>query len=85
MSAHIGYYHDGYANLAWAILQDGIRSNDRYFLESDWADVLREICRLDDILHPKHVPLGVVIDRRKQSAKRAKTYRDKKRSEKDGD
>ena len=44
-------YHDPYANLAAAILDSGKRCNDTAFLESDWADILREICRLDDIMH----------------------------------
>ena len=44
-------YHDPYANLAAAILDSGARCNDTAFLESDWADILREICRLDNIMH----------------------------------
>lgn len=41
-------YHDGYANLAAAILERGKRENDTAFLKSDWADILREICKMDD-------------------------------------
>ena len=44
-------YHDPYANLAAAILDSGARCNDTAFLESDWADILREICRLDSIMY----------------------------------
>ena len=44
-------YHDPYANLAAAILDSGVRCNDTTFLESDWADILREMCRLDNIMH----------------------------------
>lgn len=44
-------YHDPYANLAAAILDSGVRCNDTTFLESDWADILREICRLDSIMY----------------------------------
>ena len=41
-------YHDPYANLAAAILDSGKRCNDTAFLESNWADTLRDICSLDD-------------------------------------
>ena len=44
-------YHDPYAKLAAAILDSGVRCNDTTFLESDWADILREMCRLDNIMH----------------------------------
>ena len=44
-------YHDPYANLAAAILDSGKRCNDTVFLESDWADILREMCRLDNIIY----------------------------------
>ena len=44
-------YHDPYANLAAAILDSGVRYNDTAFLESDWADILREMCRLDNIMY----------------------------------
>lgn len=46
-------YHSPWANLASAILASGIRAHDTTFLESDWADTLREICRLDDEMHNK--------------------------------
>ena len=41
-------YHGGYANLAAAILKQGERENDTTFLNSEWADILREICKMDD-------------------------------------
>ena len=44
-------YHSPYANLAAAILDSGARCNDTAFLESDWADILREMCRLDNIMY----------------------------------
>lgn len=44
-------YHDPYANLAAAILDSGARCNDTAFLESDWADILREMCRLDNAMY----------------------------------
>ena len=44
-------YHNPYANLAAAILDSGKRCNDTVFLESDWADILREMCRLDNIMY----------------------------------
>ena len=44
-------YHDPYAKLAAAILDSGKRCNDTVFLESDWADILREMCRLDNIIY----------------------------------
>lgn len=44
-------YHDPYANLAAAILDSGKRCNDTAFLESDWADILKEICRLDSVMY----------------------------------
>lgn len=45
------HYHDGYTNLAAAILDSGIRCNDTEFLESDWADTLRYMCTLDDEIY----------------------------------
>ena len=44
-------YHDPYANLAAAILESGVKCNDTRFLESDWADVLKGICMLDDKMY----------------------------------
>ena len=44
-------YHDPYANLAAAILESGVKCNDTRFLESDWADVLKSICMLDDKMY----------------------------------
>lgn len=45
------HYHNPYANLAAAILETGVRCNDTRFLESDWADLLRELCVLDDKMY----------------------------------
>ena len=57
-------YHNPYANLAAAILDSGKRCNDTAFLESDWADILREMCRLDDIMYNKDVvPLDTRVCR----------------------
>lgn len=44
-------YHDPYANLAAAIIKSGERCNDTRFLNSEWCDVLRSICQLDDELY----------------------------------
>ena len=44
-------YHNPYANLAAAILDSGARCNDTTFLESDWADILRAICSIDDEMY----------------------------------
>lgn len=44
-------YHNPYANLAAAILESGVRCDDTAFLESDWADNLREMCILDDEMY----------------------------------
>lgn len=44
-------YHDPYAKLAAAILGSGKRCNDIRFLESDWAETLRDICSLDDEMY----------------------------------
>lgn len=46
-----GPYHDGYANLAAAIVKSGIECNDTRFLKSDWCDTLKDICRLDYEMH----------------------------------
>ena len=51
MSGARGSYHDGYANLAAAIIASGIRNHDTRFLESDWCELLRDICELDDLLY----------------------------------
>lgn len=40
-----------YANLASAIIRSGIQAHDTRFLESDWCDTLRLICRMDDEMH----------------------------------
>lgn len=44
-------YYNPYANLAAAILESGARCDDTDFLESDWAENLREMCILDDEMH----------------------------------
>lgn len=44
-------YHDPYANLAAAILESGTKCNDTRFLESEWADILRDMCSLDDEMY----------------------------------
>lgn len=44
-------YHEPYANLAAAIIMSGVKCHDVKFLESDWCDTLREICRLDDQMY----------------------------------
>ena len=44
-------YHNPYANLAAAILESGARHNDTRFLESDWAETLRDMCVLDDEMY----------------------------------
>lgn len=46
-----GPYHEPYTNLAYAILQQGKMYHDEAFLNSDWADNLREMCRLDDEMY----------------------------------
>lgn len=46
-----GSYYSSWANLAAAIISSGERENDRRFLESDWCDTLKELCKLDDELH----------------------------------
>lgn len=50
-------YHDGYAKLAAAILTSG--RCDKWFQESEWAEDLRELCRLDLELHRRNTdPTG---------------------------
>ena len=44
-------YHNPCANLAAAILESGARCDDTDFLESEWADNLREMCILDDEMY----------------------------------
>lgn len=43
-----GSYYNPWANLAAAIIHSGEQANDTHFLESDWCETLRELCRLDD-------------------------------------
>lgn len=44
-------YHEPYANLAAAIIMSGVKCHDVKFLESDWCDTLKEMCRLDDQMY----------------------------------
>lgn len=44
-------YHSPMANLAYAIIRSGEKCHDVRFLESDWCELLREICRLDDKMY----------------------------------
>ena len=44
-------FHDGYANLAAAILKSAKKESDQVFLKSDWAETLRYMCRLDDEMY----------------------------------
>lgn len=46
-----GSYYSPWANLAEAIIKSGEQENDRRFLESDWCETLRELCRIDDEQH----------------------------------
>lgn len=46
-------YHDAYANLAAAIIIDGRKHDDQVFLNSDWCDLLKWLCQLDDELHSR--------------------------------
>lgn len=45
------HYHDAYANLAAAIIHSGELQNDKAFLNSDWCNILKEICELDDEMY----------------------------------
>lgn len=51
MNGARGSYHDGYANLATAIIASGVKNHDTRFLESDWCELLKEICNLDDVMY----------------------------------
>lgn len=44
-------YHNPYANLAYAIIRSGERCHDTTFLNSDWCDTLRTMCKLDDEMY----------------------------------
>jgi protein gp37 len=44
-------YHNPYTNLAYAIILSGERCNDTRFLNSDWCDTLRTMCKLDDEMY----------------------------------
>lgn len=48
-------YHDGWANLAAAIIASGEQSYDKAFLESEWCETLHDICALDDELHRRNL------------------------------
>ena len=45
------HYHDAYANLAAAIIRSGELQHDVEFLHSNWCELLKEICRLDDEMY----------------------------------
>lgn len=47
-------FHDPYTNLAAAIIASGERCHDVSFLNSDWCDTLRTMCRLDDEMYGHH-------------------------------
>lgn len=51
MGTKHGDYYSPWANLAAAIIESGKKCNDQRFLQSDWCDTLRSICRLDDEMH----------------------------------
>ena len=55
-------YHSPYANLAAAIIESGERCNDTLFLDSDWCDTLRTMCKLDDEIYGHR---GMVIQGRR--------------------
>ena len=61
MSGARGPYHDAYANLAAAIVASGVKCHDTRFLESDWCDTLKEICRLDDQMYGGRNPNSCLI------------------------
>lgn len=44
-------YHDAYANLAAAIIRSGEMQHDTAFLNSEWCNILKEICELDDEMY----------------------------------
>lgn len=45
------HYHDAYANLAAAIIHSGELQHDIAFLHSNWCDILKKICILDDEMY----------------------------------
>ena len=51
MSCKTGPYHNPFTNLAAAIIKSGVEAHDTYFLESEWCDDLKEMCRLDDDMY----------------------------------
>ena len=58
--------HDGYAKLAAAILASG--RYDKWFQESEWADDLRELCKLDIELHRRNTdPTGNKIQAKRNT------------------
>ena len=44
-------FHNPYTNLAYAIILSGERCHDTTFLDSDWCDMLRMMCSLDDEMY----------------------------------
>lgn len=51
MAIKVRNFHDPFTNLAAAILATGEREHDKLFLESEWAQCLRDLCSLDDELY----------------------------------
>jgi hypothetical protein len=51
MATRIDMFHDPWANLAAAIIATGEREHDTYFLDSEWAQDLRDMCSLDDSMY----------------------------------
>lgn len=50
-------YHNGWANLAAAIIASGRRANDTRFLDSDWCEFLCDLCACDDELYNRGLNL----------------------------
>lgn len=60
-------YHNPYTNLAAAVIASGVKCHDVRFLESDWCDLLKEMCRLDDAMYGNRA-LGIRGKQRVSSA-----------------
>ena len=46
---YYSHYHNPYTNLAAAILN--ANKMDKRFVDSDWAELLRDMCRLDNEMY----------------------------------
>lgn len=46
----VSSYKSPWANLAAAIIRSGEMEHDTVFLNSDWCDTLKRLCKLDDDL-----------------------------------